>query len=93
MAERDIFVADAEKAAERHDRIGNFPGEFIDHDPLDRAQFFTIAPANRRALDFVACDQPSSNSGSNSNCHLHRLVNVDTWRTEAEGDKFQQSEM
>jgi len=52
-----IFVANAEKAAEHHDRVGNLPGEFIDHDTLDRAQFFSIATANRRALDFVTCDQ------------------------------------
>src|SRR5216683_3408116 len=90
-----VFVADAEEAAKRHDRIRDLSSELIDHDALDRAKLLSIIAANRRAFDFVACDQPGSlpshDFGSNSNRHFHLLTNADTRKTLVKDDKFHQN--
>jgi Family of unknown function (DUF6328) len=74
-----IFVADAEEAAKRHHCIRYLSTHFIDHDALDRAEFFSIAAAHRSAFNLVACDQvsglPSLDFGPNCNWHLYLLSN------------------
>src|SRR6266446_10021657 len=58
-----IFVADAEETTKGHYRIRDLSGTLVDHHPLDRPEFVSIAAANRRAFDLVTRDQASSLPG------------------------------
>src|SRR5205085_1632254 len=80
--QRPVFLANAEKAAKGHDRIGDPAATFVDHDALDCADPVAIAAPHRRAFHFVAGDQTRGfahhDVGSNSG-HYNLLALTDSW--------------
>src|SRR5271166_3153877 len=52
-----IAVADPEKAAERHDRVGDVPRYLVDHQVVDRTQRVACAVIDFRALDLAGLDE------------------------------------
>lgn len=54
-----VAVAQAEKAAERHDGVGHAPRELVDHEMIDVADFaHAFEPIDRGALNVLARDEP-----------------------------------
>jgi len=49
--------ATIKEAAEAKDRIGNVSADFVDHQPLDRADPLAAQAAYDRTFDAIACDQ------------------------------------
>src|SRR5262249_49165526 len=55
--QRVMIFANAEKAAERHHRIGDLPADLVDHQPLDPADSAVVGAVDSGAFDPVAGDQ------------------------------------
>jgi hypothetical protein len=52
-----IAISDAEKSAERQNRVGNLAGLLVDHEVMDRAQTIASVVEDVGALDFVGSDK------------------------------------
>src|SRR5258708_24724960 len=55
--DRIVILADAEEAAETHDRIGDPASELVDHQALDAPDALAVRVIDWHSLHFVACDQ------------------------------------
>src|SRR4051794_12874069 len=52
-----VALAEAEEAAEGHDRVGHLAGDLVDHEVVHRAEPLALVVVDRRALDLVGGDQ------------------------------------
>src|ERR1700692_3192232 len=59
---RIMVRADAEKASETQDRVGDAAVGFIDHKALDLPDALTVRVIDRSSFDAVACDQGGCSS-------------------------------
>src|SRR4051794_33112592 len=55
--QRVVALAQAEEAAEGHDRVGHLAGDLVDHEVVHRAEPLALVVVDRRALDLVGGDQ------------------------------------
>ena len=52
-----MLLPHSEKAAETQHCIRDVTANFVDHEPLNGADFVAVRPTYQRSLDPVACDQ------------------------------------
>src|ERR1700730_18574106 len=68
---RMMVRADAEKAPETQDRVGDAAAGFIDHKALDLPDALTVRVIDRSSFRPVACDQGGCSSVLRRGCALH----------------------
>jgi hypothetical protein len=51
--QRMIAVSHAQKAAEGHHGVGNFPRDFVDHHSIDGAKLLPLPIVDRGALNLI----------------------------------------
>src|ERR1700719_844573 len=68
---RIMVRADAEKAPETQDRVGDAAAGFIDHKALDLPDALTVRVIDRSSFHPIACDQGGCSSVLRHGCALH----------------------
>jgi hypothetical protein len=52
-----VVISNSQETAKAQNGIRNLTADFVDHDALNRADFFLVGAVYCRALDLIAADQ------------------------------------